>query len=128
MPREGHDPKSQKQLRQERRISIHVPREGHDLSARSFSISSSVFLSTCPVRGTTGPVLPPHERRAISIHVPREGHDRQQARADTEAYRISIHVPREGHDEVTNVSNVIQFPFLSTCPVRGTTFFHFEFF
>ena len=56
-------------------ISIHVPREGHDLHLRIFPLSSF----------------------AISIHVPREGHDREKA--VTDEYRpISIHVPREGHD------------------------------
>ena len=35
-------------------ISIHVPREGHDLVAAPARPGLLVFLSTCPVRGTTG--------------------------------------------------------------------------
>ena len=52
MPREGHDPSALTSGRV-RQISIHVPREGHDLS--DYDI---VFGWTL-----------------ISIHVPREGHD-----------------------------------------------------
>ena len=83
-------------------ISIHVPREGHDIL---FSL------------------LPPIVSR-ISIHVPREGHDYKQTalflldidfnpRAPrgarhfdysiiSNAVVISIHVPREGHDAELN--------------------------
>ena len=78
------------------RISIHVPREGHDVLRH----------------GMGG-------RGDISIHVPREGHDRcrpdlGRARRNfnpraprgarlrragrTAEHPISIHVPREGHD------------------------------
>ena len=34
-------------------ISIHVPREGHDSIVSGHSLPRAVFLSTCPVRGTT---------------------------------------------------------------------------
>ena len=34
-------------------ISIHVPREGHDLDSSSIMPMAALFLSTCPVRGTT---------------------------------------------------------------------------
>ena len=56
------------------RISIHVPREGHDY-ARDWA--NRMFL--------------------ISIHVPREGHDTVLL-AKSKNPPISIHVPREGHD------------------------------
>ena len=35
-------------------ISIHVPREGHDNQAPMGGQPITIFLSTCPVRGTTG--------------------------------------------------------------------------
>ncbi len=56
-------------------ISIHVPREGHDLTI----ISGNGSL----IR--------------ISIHVPREGHDFIVSFVSLPMV-ISIHVPREGHD------------------------------
>ena len=34
-----------------------------------------IFLSTCPVRGTTPAELRNALKSVISIHVPREGHD-----------------------------------------------------
>ena len=79
------------------RISIHVPREGHDLwslfrlkrllyfnpraprGARLMVLLLSPlrlgFQSTCPARGTTKPRLSVACQTTISIHVPREGHD-----------------------------------------------------
>ena len=38
----------------------------------------SIFLSTCPVRGTTLIVKTMGKDIVISIHVPREGHDNLQ--------------------------------------------------
>ena len=82
-----------------RAISIHVPREGHDLQCVKMCAILFVFQSTCPARGTT------RQRRAvrqeqldISIHVPREGHDLSPCVVAASAGIISIHVPREGHD------------------------------
>ncbi len=57
-------------------ISIHVPREGHDVAAR------------LKVPGSF----------QISIHVPREGHDQNIEATFIRGNAISIHVPREGHD------------------------------
>ena len=62
--------------------------------------SLGVFLSTCPVRGTTHSYHGVVQREAISIHVPREGHDRN-----------------------LQEKSCILRKFLSTCPVRGTTMF-----
>ena len=36
-------------------ISIHVPREGHDSTIPDMATGELIFLSTCPVRGTTVP-------------------------------------------------------------------------
>ena len=79
-------------------ISIHVPREGHDIPPGKMFLFPRRFQSTCPARGTTGrfsarsgqlthfnpraprgarPLGSPsiQRRASISIHVPREGHD-----------------------------------------------------
>ena len=79
-------------------ISIHVPREGHDILCVS--------------------VL---RRHYISIHVPREGHDSTATDYMRRCQLISIHVPREGHDHIilAKIINISQFQ--STCPARGTT-------
>ena len=103
------------------RISIHVPREGHDrLDGHSDG------------RGL-----------GISIHVPREGHDQRRS-CTSDGARISIHVPREGHDtslmitrqqifyfnpraprgarrRSLTLSGWTTYKFQSTCPARGTT-------
>ena len=79
-------------------ISIHVPREGHDVS------NGRLVLFT----------------RFISIHVPREGHD-PKALVIREVPLISIHVPREGHDLIVVVIAILLSIFQSTCPARGTT-------
>ena len=105
----------------EARISIHVPREGHDfiLSKPTFG-KRRLFQSTCPARGTTIVIGCGLNIVNISIHVPREGHDCPYLRIEQgpgdfnpraprgarrngdcqfmAEYRISIHVPREGHD------------------------------
>ena len=53
VPREGHDVPLKHGIISHIEISIHVPREGHDTAAATSSPGSSLFLSTCPVRGTT---------------------------------------------------------------------------
>ena len=101
-------------------ISIHVPREGHDIPIGNVFAIALIFQSTCPARGTTArpplvrgpqnhfnPRAPRGARRVdaavfwadhISIHVPREGHDVFSCGCIGQPYAISIHVPREGHD------------------------------
>ena len=79
-------------------ISIHVPREGHDLLYSFIINTHNLFQSTCPARGTT-----------------------YIARSQPGTLPISIHVPREGHD-VYFVGKVdFTALFQSTCPARGTT-------
>ena len=80
------------------RISIHVPREGHDVNTTKRGVELVAFQSTCPARGTTVQVPNPNTARGISIHVPREGHDLTVGQRETAVVGISIHVPREGHD------------------------------
>ena len=97
MPREGHDYPS-KSFDQVSRISIHVPREGHDVTAPIAPKPTAGFQSTCPARGTTTPIC--HCSRGVLI---------------------SIHVPREGHDAILAEIIAPQPKFQSTCPARGTT-------
>ena len=125
------------------RISIHVPREGHDQDSGGNSGGFFGFQSTCPARGTTRGAAFPQRVRRISIHVPREGHDRGGICLKCQGRGISIHVPREGHDPhpqrllpVKNhfnpraprgarlyLSKSVAYRklFQSTCPARGTT-------
>ena len=84
------------------RISIHVPREGHDAA----------------------PPPAARPRSDISIHVPREGHDPWQPHPRRRGRGISIHVPREGHDGTTGRDVFHWWIFQSTCPARGTTLFN----
>ena len=80
------------------RISIHVPREGHDYLISKPAALRKIFQSTCPARGTT-------QQKVIQPRSP----------------CISIHVPREGHDCFRLIARVCIQIFQSTCPARGTT-------
>ena len=102
-------------------ISIHVPREGHDLDTAFSGV----------------------DQFAISIHVPREGHDQTYLADAYRCRKISIHVPREGHDNMVLIRDIArpnfnpraprgarhqghsetetETEFQSTCPARGTT-------
>ena len=82
----------------DRKISIHVPREGHDDEARYGEKARQRFQSTCPARGTTRGCILNAISQGISIHVPREGHDAVTTGDFARMAIISIHVPREGHD------------------------------
>ena len=53
VPREGHDASELISSFALNDISIHVPREGHDEREKNAVLDVLVFLSTCPVRGTT---------------------------------------------------------------------------
>ena len=53
VPREGHDLVFLLTLLRLSSISIHVPREGHDGWLWGLRMYLTTFLSTCPVRGTT---------------------------------------------------------------------------
>ena len=143
MPREGHDYTGGRKegifL-----ISIHVPREGHDLQRLGAQKCVRRFQSTCPARGTTTfaatieesyafqSTCPargttrrrgnrPRAGRRILIHVPREGHDPSFGVRPVTGREISIHVPREGHDLRYHVGGRGHGQFQSTCPARGTT-------
>ena len=120
MPREGHDPPTRLRVLPRPAISIHVPREGHDLNQYNAEGDALTFQSTCPARGTThlsrvspllalyfNPRAPRGARRAKQILVNRRRNFNPRAprgaRPPGQSQRsadicISIHVPREGHD------------------------------
>ena len=88
----------QKASQTARDISIHVPREGHDLCH-----SPHFFIITY-----FNPRAPRGARRSVALN-------------GLAGQVISIHVPREGHD-VGRIKCVIhKLLFQSTCPARGTT-------
>ena len=97
-----------------------MPREGHDDALEVTALVVAIFLSTCPVRGTTGVQVSMSLAADISIHVPREGHD-LAAWSLTAARRsflstCPVRGTTRGADEEDK-----KIIFLSTCPVRGTT-------
>ena len=122
-------------------ISIHVPREGHDLSPETVLRVLDVFQSTCPARGTTfyprvhhggSPDFNPRAPRGAR---PKTQERQQQsllfqstcpARGTTSTLidslalvrAISIHVPREGHDSLQSGLSVDQSNFNPRAP-RG---------
>ena len=79
-------------------ISIHVPREGHDIAPCALVAKATDFNPRAP-RGAR-PL-----RFAFQM----------------QRFMISIHVPREGHDCTFPPTKSLWFPFQSTCPARGTT-------
>ena len=81
-------------------ISIHVPLAGDDDDNSTMSISNYIFLSTSPLRGTTG----------------------KSDNGKTDAGKISIHVPLAGDDLPSRAYVWLHLLFLSTSPLRGTTF------
>ena len=81
-----------------RKISIHVPLAGDDAPTPHMACVRRVFLSTSPLRGTTGAAWAARWGAHISIHVPLAGDD----------------LPARGCAQSQNV-------FLSTSPLRGTT-------
>ena len=56
VPREGHDADKLGKL-VDAAISIHVPREGHDTQSCTFWPNCAGFQSTCPARGTTAALV-----------------------------------------------------------------------
>ena len=85
---------SSKSFDQVSRISIHVPREGHDADRFALLPAQHEFQSTCPARGTTVPCQQTGGRADISIHVPREGHDRVGFLAYAPACHFNPRAPR----------------------------------
>ena len=76
MPREGHDRNQVDNRDTYRKISIHVPREGHDLPRRRRDNYKTFHFNPRAPRGARlTPTVIVDFTALISIHVPREGHD-----------------------------------------------------
>ena len=121
MPREGHDFVPSNLVAFTGDISIHVPREGHDLDAAPQKTDEREFQSTCPARGTTPTTSATTEPTAnFNPRAPRGARRALCARRKCDR-KISIHVPREGHDFVLFFKTNRYIIFQSTCPARGTT-------
>ena len=80
------------------KISIHVPREGHDTQAVDQYIVN----------------------KPISIHVPREGHDSPWATSFESAEDFNPRAPRGARLGQLKMRLYLKV-FQSTCPARGTT-------
>ena len=63
-------------LEAERRISIHVPREGHDSATERGTCAMCDFNPRAPRGARPAAMRRVSEEPDISIHVPREGHDK----------------------------------------------------
>ena len=98
VPREGHDITKYSKVTQSS-ISIHVPREGHDARQDKKERTARKFQSTCPARGTTKLIV--RRIRADDNFNPRAPRGARQTVVRLPQcldHVISIHVPREGHD------------------------------
>ena len=81
----------------QRKISIHVPREGHDTARMDDMAEAYEFQSTCPARGTTVGAMTASAFCIFQSTCPARG---------TTKIRNRLHRLAE---------------FQSTCPARGTT-------
>ena len=107
--------------RQDRHISIHVPRAGYDLLFHVPTYGITQFLSTYPVRGTTPALHPLSHMICISIHVPRAGYD-QLIILLTSFHPVFLSTyPVRGTTCSSRTAPQPMHLFLSTYPVRGTT-------
>ncbi len=104
------------------RISIHVPREGHDSHRTETLDRRDLFQSTCPARGTTIAGTGNAIIAEFQSTCPARGTTNNES-GDQHGEKISIHVPREGHDVLSENIETKNLLFQSTCPARGTTRF-----
>ena len=129
--------------RRPQNISIHVPREGHDVNPPKVLTKFHVFQSTCPARGTTRKIYWRVYCLLISIHVPREGHD--TLAVHKQPFKLCHFNPRAPRGARLAADSIKKTPrnfnpraprgarlvyhdrhrggdrFQSTCPARGTT-------
>ena len=119
MPREGHDGHDYHQgIRNA--ISIHVPREGHDVGTAAAAPRRRHFNPRAPrgARPHAGQDRKPAGR--ISIHVPREGHDATARGRKMSHSHFNPRAPRGARPRAPVIS-LRMLRFQSTCPARGTT-------
>ena len=80
------------------------------------------FLSTFPLRGTSPPLILPGDIEALSIHVPLAGNVGAAYYLNSVQYELSIHVPLAGNVSSMALSPGLSKGFLSTFPLRGTSY------
>ena len=126
-----------------RKISIHLPRVGQDMTASGFLFSAPRFQSTCPEWGRTclqlvyhlsrwyfnppapsgaGPVCSSaiSSPQGISIHLPRVGQDADERRRPAGGQNFNPPAPCGAGRSMATIFLWIML-FQSTCPVWGRT-------
>ena len=106
------------------RISIHVPREGHDRPSADYPSAAHDFNPRAP-RGARPRMLArlTNQQNYFNPRAPR-GARPGDITAPIAFFTISIHVPREGHDYLISKPAAARKIFQSTCPARGTTWLY----
>ena len=107
VPREGHDREHHQEMLHKPNISIHVPREGHDSIWLTSSFTVCHFNPRAP-RGARQPttVIRADSGFKFQSTCPARGTTARVV-AITSDSSISIHVPREGHD-VSNSASIFR--------------------
>ena len=119
MPREGHDPLFSHRPGNTG-ISIHVPREGHDLHRLQQSMLTATFQSTCPARGTTCNYL--FSRCAPKHFNPRAPRGARPLMILPFAVTLHFNPRAPRGARLGRIKCIIhKLLFQSTCPARGTT-------
>ena len=121
VPREGHDMITRHHQQTSRDISIHVPREGHDHNYHQDSKRLPNFNPRAPRGARPKGFVVVSPASWISIHVPREGHDGCRLDYSREwANNFNPRAPRGARlNYAANGRCCVLFQ--STCPARGTT-------
>ena len=102
-------------------ISIHVPREGHDLIRCTNSSHPGYFNPRAPRGARHRGCISKRVSQGISIHVPREGHDARSVYKHVVVVQyFNPRAPR-GARLYSASLYVLRATFQSTCPARGTT-------
>ena len=101
-------------------ISIHVPREGHDLVAKNTLSRCRRFQSTCPARGTTPLTRVVYPCPAFQSTCPARGTTCHNAQQRPRNAYFNPRAPRGARLSISAYSSRVG-SFQSTCPARGTT-------
>ena len=119
VPREGHDLAPELD-NGDTWISIHVPREGHDALAVRIKYGIVDFNPRAPRGARPYCVCAGTARNIFQSTCPARGTTSRVTGHILSPF-ISIHVPREGHDHRRQYQDGGTSTFQSTCPARGTT-------
>ena len=103
-----------------RKISIHAPRTGSDVSRCRSRSPTSAFQSTLPARGATSFLVDNSDAMIISIHAPRTGSDLRPPSGLHRHKEFQSTLPARGATS-TSVTAFSPTTFQSTLPARGAT-------